>query len=75
MEELIRDKRKKIIARLVSELARENMDLYYTDSMTVSSLVVEKIAQKKLPKQDYDLVKDFSARDIQILLSYNSSCC
>ncbi|MAX66900.1 MAG: hypothetical protein QF441_07970 [Bacteriovoracaceae bacterium] len=76
-EDLKVNQQKKIINNLVEKLAQESTELYYTDSMTICNLVVEKIQAPKnnLTKTEYDLVKNLTRNDIQILLSYNSNCC
>lgn len=75
MEELEADKKKKIVNRLVSELGKESIDLYYTDSSTIANMVVQKIHEGKLPKSEFDLVKKLTFNDVLILMSYNTSCC
>lgn len=75
MEKLEIEKQKIIIDKIVRELTKEDIDLYYTDSSTVSHLVYEKINNNFLNKTDYEFVKELSANDILILMSYNSNCC
>ena len=75
MEELIVDKQKKIINKIVTELGSSEVDLYYTDSSTIANLIVEKIKEHKLPRHELDIVKDLNYQDVLILMSYNSNCC
>jgi len=75
MEKLIVEKQKEIINEIISELSKESIDLYYTDSSTIANLVVEKIQSEKFPKEKKDIVKKLSYSDILILMSYNSNCC
>ena len=76
MEKLKADQQKEIINSIVSDLAKESPDLYYTDSSTISSLVYDRIQGKnKLSREKLELVDKLSADDILILLSYKSNCC
>ena len=77
MEELITDKRKKIVALIINKLSQEDPNLYYIDSSAIANLVVSKIKQEKglLSKSELELVKDLNHRDIVILMSYNSNYC
>jgi len=74
-EELKTEKQKKIISEIIAELSKENMDLYYTDSSTIANLVIEKIQNKEISTEKFDLVKDLKTHDVLILMSYNSNCC
>lgn len=75
MEQLEAEQKKKIINQLVSELANENIDLYYTDSSTIATLVKEKIHSGKLNRSDLELVENLSTEDILVLMSFHSNCC
>ncbi len=77
MEELITDKRKKIVAMIINKLSQEDPNLYYIDSSAIANLVVSKIKKEQglLSKSELELVKDLNHRDIVILMSYNSNCC
>ena len=71
-EKLENDQKKKIINRLISQLS---VDFYYTPTTEVASVIHEKIQEGDLPRQDYELVKNLSSRDIEVLISFASSCC
>lgn len=75
MEKLDIDEKKKIIQEIINDLSKSSPDLYYTDTMTISALVEEYIANKKLNAHKHDLVSKLSRHDIQTLMSYNSNCC
>lgn len=72
MEKLAIDKKKEIINRIVQELSKTQPDLYYTDTSTVASIVKDYIHDKKLPNDQFELVKDMDFRDIAILMSFTS---
>ena len=75
MEKLESKIKKEIVQTIINELSKKEPDLYYTDTMTIASLVVEYIEDKKLKQTEYELVKDLSRNDVQVLMSYNSNCC
>lgn len=72
MEKLIIDQKKKILSNIVLELTKTQPDLYYTDTSTIASIIVDHIHEKKLNQKDFDLVKDMSFRDVAILMSFTS---
>ena len=75
-EELKVDKEKKIIEKIVNLLAKEDPELYYTDSAVICALVKEKIENKDgINHEEYLEVKGLSVKDILIRLSYHSNCC
>lgn len=76
MNETINEKRKSIVNKLIQQLSNQHMDLYYTDSNTIANLVYEQIQNKEnLNKDELDLMKGLSQKDIHILISYKTSCC
>lgn len=75
MEKLDSVKKKEIIQSIINDLSKSDPDLYYTDTMTIAAFVEEYINDKKLIQSEYDLVKNLSRDDIQVLMSYNSNCC
>ncbi|MDA8793669.1 hypothetical protein N9N67_10495 [Bacteriovoracaceae bacterium] len=75
MEKLEVEQKKSIINQLVSELATENMDLYYTDSSTIATLVLEKIQSGNLKRTELELVGKLNTEDILVLMSFHSNCC
>ncbi len=67
---------KDIINNIIGNLFKENNDLYYSSTIDISNLVRLKIKTPNyLDEEDFLLVKNLSARDIQNLLSYISNCC
>ncbi len=75
-EELKVDKEKKIIDKIVNQLASEDPNLYYSDSSIISALVKERIDQKVgVSHTEYLELKDLTVKDILIRLSYHSNCC
>ena len=75
MEKLDSVKKKEIIQSIINILSKSDPELYYTDTMTITSYVSDYIKEKNLKQSEYELVKDLSRDDIQILMSYNSNCC
>jgi hypothetical protein len=75
MEKLDSVKKKEIIQSIINMLSKSDPELYYTDTMTITSYVSDYIKEKNLKQSEYELVKDLSRDDIQILMSYNSNCC
>jgi hypothetical protein len=76
MEKLKSDEQREIIQNLINLISNEDPSLYYTDSSTIAALVHEKVhTAEVLNRQKFDVVKDLSADDILILMSYRSSCC
>lgn len=75
-KELLISKQKAIIDKIVSHLATLGTSFYYESTIDVCSEVYNTIHDKDfLNREDKEIVEKLSARDIQILLSYNSSCC
>jgi hypothetical protein len=74
-EELLIDQKKKVIDKIILELSKSDPELYYTDSISVAAIVKEYIQDKNLDRSHYEMVKDMSAHDIQMAMSFNSNCC
>lgn len=75
-EELKVDKEKKIIDKIVKQLSQEDPNLYYSNSSIICALVEERINQKVgINHNEYLELKDLTAKDILIRLSYHSNCC
>ena len=75
MEKLDSTRRKDIIQSIINDLNKSKPELYYTDTMTICALVEDYIKDKKLSQSEFELVKNLSRDDIQVLMSYNSNCC
>ena len=64
------EKRKKLIERLVKELSRENVDLYYQSTSAIARLIKQHIdAGANLTADEKSLLDTLSQRDIEVLLS------
>lgn len=70
--ELDADKKRKVINKVVQKLSDENPNFYYTNSSEIANLVKEEFDNNNLNKDELDLVKDLSAEDIHILLSFKN---
>jgi hypothetical protein len=74
-EELVVDKQKKAISKVIQKLAGQDPNLYYTDSSTIASLVLQGENQTELNREEKELLQKLSVKDVLILMSYNSNCC
>ena len=75
-EELPIDIKKKIIAKVVSHLASKDESLYYEPTINICQDIYNCIQKGSyLSSKEKELTIDLSPEDIQILLSYSSSCC
>lgn len=77
MEEKRKDlratKQREVITRIVSDLSTSHPSFYYLPTTDVAHEIVSYIADRKnLNQADYELVKELSPRDIQIILSYHA---
>ncbi|MEM7461669.1 MAG: hypothetical protein AAF362_03215 [Pseudomonadota bacterium] len=64
------EKRKKLIARIVKELSRENIDLYYQSTSAIARLVKQHVdSGSNLSADDKSLLETLDQRDIEVLLS------
>ena len=69
-EDLVSEQRKKLLHRLVEELSRENVDLYYKPTTEIASVLKNYIDDKtKLSVEERKLLEPLSRYDIQLLLS------
>lgn len=73
-EKTLNDQRKEIVQQIIAHLSTEDPNLYYTPTNEIGMEVVKYIKQKKLSAHEYELVKDLTFQDVQILMSYNSCC-
>lgn len=74
-DKLIVDKQKEVISKIVDFLSHEDPNLYYTDSNTIAKMVLEVKDEAKLNKDEIDLIKDLSTKDVLVLMSFHSNCC
>jgi len=77
MEEKHRDlkstKQKRIIENVVQTLSKSDPQLYYLSTIELAAQIQNHISEHRaLSKDDYDLVKDLSRRDIQLILSLHN---
>ncbi|MBO9450400.1 hypothetical protein J7426_09050 [Tropicibacter sp. R16_0] len=64
------ERRKVLLRRLVSELSKDNPDLYYQSTSQISRLLKDHIsAGKSLNGEDRKLMEPLSCRDLEVLLS------
>ena len=69
-EDLISEKRKKLLQRLVEELSREDTDLYYKPTAEIAFIIKSYIDDKtKLSVEERKLLEPLSQHDIQVVLS------
>lgn len=74
-EELVVDKQKKAISKVIQKLAGQDPNLYYTDSSTIATLVLQDENHTELNREEKELLQKLSVKDVLILMSYNSNCC
>ena len=68
--DLISEKRKKLLQRLVEELSREHVDFYYKPTTEIAFILKSYIDDKtKLSVEERKLLEPLSQQDIQVLLS------
>ena len=69
-EDLISEKRKKLLQRLVEELSREHTDFYYKPTTEIAFMLKNYIDDKtKLSVEERKLLEPLSQHDIQVVLS------
>ncbi|MEM9173097.1 MAG: hypothetical protein AAGA84_10370 [Pseudomonadota bacterium] len=78
MEEKRRDlkitQRRRLLERMVADLANSNPNLYYMPTIDVATLLEEHIRKgDALSQEEHELLKPLSRRDIQILLSIHDN--
>jgi hypothetical protein len=74
-EKVLNDDRKSIVQSIIDELSQSDPNLYYTNTSIIAQMVYQQIQDKKINRHDFEKMKDLSAADILILISYKSSCC
>jgi len=75
MEKLESDLKKEIIDDIVTELSKSHSDLYYSSTSIIAQLVYDTIHSQKISREKFEVVKDLDREDLQVLMSYSSSCC
>ena len=69
-EDLISEKRKKLLQRLVEELSRARADFYYKPTTEIAFILKNYIDDKtKLSVEERMLLEPLSQHDIQVVLS------
>lgn len=69
-EDLDAEKQKKLLQRLVSDLSRENPDLYYQPASEIARQIRHRIADgTHLSSDERSLMARLGQRDIEVLLS------
>ena len=75
-EELLIEKQKIVIDKIVNHLSTLGQSLYYEPTINICHEIYNIIHNEKFLKQkDKEAVIKLDSKDIQVLLSYNSSCC
>ena len=68
--DLISEKRKKLLQRLVEELSREHVDFYYKPTTEIAFMLKNYIDDKtNLSVEERKLLEPLSQYDIQVVLS------
>ncbi|WP_171102003.1 MULTISPECIES: hypothetical protein [unclassified Ruegeria] len=69
-KDLVSERQKQLLDRMVVELSRSHGDLYYHSTSQIALLLEQHIqAGTGLLAAEKDLLKDLSRRDIEIMLS------
>lgn len=64
------DRKRKVITKIIQELSKTNIDMYYNSTSDTSNAIEDFIKEGRyLNKNEIDLVKDMTAREISLLLS------
>jgi len=71
-KDLLTNKKKEIIQKIVSHLRDSDRELYYAPTIEIAELVVQHIQSEKLNAKDREIVQELSRDDVQILMSLNS---
>ena len=72
-EKTEKEKQRTILFRVIQEISKDNMDMYYSSHSDTASEVYEYIQNSKsLPREDQELVKDLKVDQISIILSLKS---
>ena len=75
-DELINDKRKKVVDKILAHLAKADKNLYYEPTIYICQKIVHCVQEGNLlTQEEKEVTLELSAEDIQILLSYSSNCC
>lgn len=73
LEKTQKEVQKEILNKMIREISKTNMDMYYSSHSDMANEVEIAISEKKfLTREELDNVKDLKATDISILLSLNS---
>ena len=69
-EDLISEKRKKLLQSLLEELSREHPDFYYKPTTEIAFILKNYVDDKtKLSVEERQLLEPLSQHDIQVVLS------
>ena len=73
-KEILNQKKVQILESIVAKLSRNYESIYYLSTIEISSLIHEEINKCEfINKEQQEIVKGLSPRDIQILLSYHKN--
>ena len=71
--DLVSQKQKKLLERLVGELSKVNPDLYYQPTSQIARQLKQYIdGEAKLYQEERELMEPLGQRDIELLLSLHS---
>lgn len=71
--DLLAEKRKRVLERLVMALSREGLDLYYSPTAQVAASILAQVESgARLNGEERDVMRGLTQRDIEILLSLKS---
>lgn len=75
-KELLINKQKAIIDKILSHLVEQGLELYYEPTMNICREIEEIIHNNNfLNVKEKEAVEMLNSNDIQTLMSYNSNCC
>ena len=71
-KDLVSEKKKRVLQRLVGDLSQRDPDLYYRSTATVAAQIEGYIAKDApLNGEEKSLMADLTRRDIEVILSLN----
>lgn len=71
--DLIVQKQRKLLQRLVEELSKDNSDLYYQSTSQIARVLLEHVeGGKNLNHEERELLQPLDQRGIEMLLSLHS---
>jgi hypothetical protein len=72
-EKTEKELQKEILYKLIKEISKENMDMYYSSHSDMANEIEIAVEENNyLTRKDLDLIRDLKATEISIMLSLNS---